>query len=221
MVIVRQGATGTIAITLPHGYQQIAEQIHDALCKAYAQATVRVVVNHCLAPEIVRADRVDVAFARSLVEQLRAQAPAPIEPSSLHEKIAVCLGWTVEETHSFSLRALRDLVHKHDPRLAAQIELAASKDPGEKAYCCFCSGVVEPADYVVYAHAPGSDRPAHRECRIAHDERAQAAQNAADHVFMLTRLLFETQPRTAILAALSGAWDDNELRAMCAIVLGG
>lgn len=40
---------------------------------------------------------------------------------SLHERIASALGWTVEQTQSFSLQALRDLVRPVSPKLAAEI----------------------------------------------------------------------------------------------------
>lgn len=39
----------------------------------------------------------------------------------MHERIAKALGWTVEQTHGFSLAALRDLVRPVDPALADEI----------------------------------------------------------------------------------------------------
>lgn len=39
----------------------------------------------------------------------------------IHPKIAACLGWTLAETQSFSLQALRELVRGKDPALAAEI----------------------------------------------------------------------------------------------------
>jgi hypothetical protein len=37
---------------------------------------------------------------------------------TLHKRIAEALGWTVEETQSFDLAALRDLVRSTHPKLA-------------------------------------------------------------------------------------------------------
>jgi hypothetical protein len=42
----------------------------------------------------------------------------------LHERIAKALGWTVEETRSFSLPALRDLVRPVSMKLAHEITIA-------------------------------------------------------------------------------------------------
>lgn len=36
----------------------------------------------------------------------------------LHERIANALGWTVEQTHQFSLQALREIVRNKDSKLA-------------------------------------------------------------------------------------------------------
>ena len=41
---------------------------------------------------------------------------------SLHERIAQALGWTVAQTQSFSLRALRELVRPVSPKLVAEID---------------------------------------------------------------------------------------------------
>lgn len=41
----------------------------------------------------------------------------------LHERIARCLGWTVEETRSFSLATLRELIRLKDPALCDEIRL--------------------------------------------------------------------------------------------------
>lgn len=41
---------------------------------------------------------------------------------SLHERIALKLGWTIEQTRSFSLQALRDLVRPVSSKLAAEID---------------------------------------------------------------------------------------------------
>jgi hypothetical protein len=41
----------------------------------------------------------------------------------LHERIAKCLGWTVNETKSFSLAALREWVSVKDPALHDEIGL--------------------------------------------------------------------------------------------------
>ena len=40
---------------------------------------------------------------------------------TLHERIAEALGWTVSETQSFALHALRDLVRPVSPKLAHEI----------------------------------------------------------------------------------------------------
>lgn len=39
----------------------------------------------------------------------------------LHKRIARCLGWTVDETRSFSLAALREWIHLKDPALCDEI----------------------------------------------------------------------------------------------------
>lgn len=39
----------------------------------------------------------------------------------LHERVAKALGWTVEETKSFSMTSLRELVRPVDTSLAATI----------------------------------------------------------------------------------------------------
>lgn len=41
----------------------------------------------------------------------------------IHPKIAACLGWTVIETQSFSLQALRELVRAKDPASALIAEI--------------------------------------------------------------------------------------------------
>lgn len=41
----------------------------------------------------------------------------------LHERIAEALGWTIEQTQSFSLPALRALVRPVSPKLAREITL--------------------------------------------------------------------------------------------------
>ena len=43
---------------------------------------------------------------------------------TLHEQIALSLNWTVKETQSFSLAALRELVRPLSPKLAHKITLA-------------------------------------------------------------------------------------------------
>jgi hypothetical protein len=40
----------------------------------------------------------------------------------LHERIARALGWTVEQTQSFSLAALRELVRPVNAKLAAECD---------------------------------------------------------------------------------------------------
>lgn len=40
---------------------------------------------------------------------------------TLHERIAEALGWSVEETRSYSLQALRELVWLPSPKLAYEI----------------------------------------------------------------------------------------------------
>jgi hypothetical protein len=40
---------------------------------------------------------------------------------SLHERIAEALGWTVEDTQSFSLQSLRELVRPVSPSLAEEL----------------------------------------------------------------------------------------------------
>lgn len=52
----------------------------------------------------------------------------------LHERIAKALGWSVVQTQSFSLRALRELVVLVSPKLAHEITLAiktSTKKQGE------------------------------------------------------------------------------------------
>jgi hypothetical protein len=47
---------------------------------------------------------------------------------TLHERIAEKLGWTVEQTQSFSLQALRTMVRTVSPKLAHEISLAIRSD---------------------------------------------------------------------------------------------
>lgn len=47
---------------------------------------------------------------------------------NLHERISICLGWTVDETKTFSLSTLRELVHPISPKLAYEITLVM-RDP--------------------------------------------------------------------------------------------
>jgi hypothetical protein len=195
MLIVREGTEGTIAIALPHAYVRASEAICDALTKAYPKATVRVVVNHCLAPEILRADKIDVAAARMLIEALRKNAPPAEEPSTLRERCAVALGWTEEETRAFSLRALRDLVKPHDVKLATMLDRAIATSQGEKAYCCFCSNEVAPADFVVFTNAEG-ERPAHKSCVDAYNTRTQYNAELTQ-IHLVMRALFVSQPDVA------------------------
>jgi hypothetical protein len=42
-------------------------------------------------------------------------------PLTLHERIAVTLGWSAADVLSFSLLSLRELVRPIDPRLAGEI----------------------------------------------------------------------------------------------------
>lgn len=172
MIIVREGSEGVVAIALPHTLQSIAESICDALGREYPRACVRVVVNHCLAPEIIRTDRIsDLAYARRLIETLRVHAGGAEPAGTLHERAAVVLGWSPAEAQAFSLSALRDLVRPHDHRLARAFDHAIATNGGAKSYCCFCSGEVAPADFVIYAHVPNSERPAHKACVDADAER--------------------------------------------------
>jgi hypothetical protein len=46
------------------------------------------------------------------------------EDNTLHKRIAYALNWTEEETHSFSLPALRELVRPISPKLYHEITLA-------------------------------------------------------------------------------------------------
>jgi hypothetical protein len=46
----------------------------------------------------------------------------------LHRRIAGVLGWTVQETQSLSLRALRDIVRQVSPLLASEIDDAIESD---------------------------------------------------------------------------------------------
>jgi hypothetical protein len=39
----------------------------------------------------------------------------------IHDRVAKALGWSVKDTHGFSLPALRELVRTVDPALAAEI----------------------------------------------------------------------------------------------------
>lgn len=41
---------------------------------------------------------------------------------TLHERIAEALGWTLAETHSFSLATLRECVRHVNPKLATEID---------------------------------------------------------------------------------------------------
>ncbi len=43
---------------------------------------------------------------------------------TMHERIATALGWTVAETQSLSLAALRDLVRPVSAKLAAELDAA-------------------------------------------------------------------------------------------------
>jgi hypothetical protein len=43
---------------------------------------------------------------------------------NLHDGIAQALGWTVEQTNSFSYQALRDLVRPVSPKLAHELTQA-------------------------------------------------------------------------------------------------
>lgn len=54
---------------------------------------------------------------------------------SLHQRIAQALGWTEEQTHSFSLAALRDLVRPVSTKLAHEIDvvLASGSHVARKA----------------------------------------------------------------------------------------
>lgn len=51
------------------------------------------------------------------------------ERMTLHERIALALGWTVEQAKSFSLLSLRDLVRPVSPKLADEITNAINS-PG-------------------------------------------------------------------------------------------
>lgn len=51
------------------------------------------------------------------------KALAGYRPTSLHDRIAETLGWSVEETRSFSLQSLRELVRAKNPKLAREISL--------------------------------------------------------------------------------------------------
>jgi len=42
--------------------------------------------------------------------------------ASFRKRIAECLGWSVNDTRSFSLPTLRELVRGKDPELAAQFD---------------------------------------------------------------------------------------------------
>lgn len=44
--------------------------------------------------------------------------------TNLKERIAQALGWTVEQTNTFSLQALRDLVRPVSPKLAHELTMA-------------------------------------------------------------------------------------------------
>lgn len=41
---------------------------------------------------------------------------------SLHERVARALGWSLQETQSFSLAALRELVREVNPKLAHELD---------------------------------------------------------------------------------------------------
>lgn len=200
---ITSGHTGELSIALPVALEHVSEAVHDALIKAYPAATVRTVVNHCLTPEIMRLAKIDPKAAVSVIEQLRAANPAPVEPSTLHEAIAASLGWTVEEASAFSLRALREFVKVLDPKLAATIARDwITVDPKHLGYCCFCSGAVSPVDYVEYAHVPGSERASHRMCLDASRERSpklgdSIALQGDDALYQCALALFVGQPDVA------------------------
>lgn len=44
--------------------------------------------------------------------------------TTLHERIAIALGWTVKDVQSFSFQTLRELVRPEDPVLADEISEA-------------------------------------------------------------------------------------------------
>jgi hypothetical protein len=64
--------------------------------------------------------------------------------STLHERLAVALGWSVADTQSFSLPALREMVRGRHPRLEQEIN--AVLDRG--------SHLTRPAPRVRSAHVP-------------------------------------------------------------------
>lgn len=45
----------------------------------------------------------------------------------LHERIATALGWTVEQTQSFDLKSLRELVRPISAKLVHEITLAMKR----------------------------------------------------------------------------------------------
>lgn len=55
------------------------------------------------------------------VRTLRDALPEPMSPTTLHERIAEALGWSVKDAQSFSLAALREMVRKEHPKLAHEI----------------------------------------------------------------------------------------------------
>lgn len=44
-------------------------------------------------------------------------------PTTLHERIAEALGWTVKETQSFSFQALRAILRTVSPKLAHELDV--------------------------------------------------------------------------------------------------
>ncbi len=62
--------------------------------------------------------------AQAWINRLGAEETA----TTLHERIAVVLGWTVAETQSFDMRSLRELVRTLDVRLAEEITRHIAED---------------------------------------------------------------------------------------------
>lgn len=207
MLIIRQGTQGKIALALPLALADVAESIHDALGKAYPHATVRVIVNHCLAAEIIRAEQVDATYARSVVEALRAHVSDGAAPTTLQEAAAVCLGWALEEVQAYSLRAIRDLVQGRDAKLAASITREITPDPRHMGFCIVCQGEVFKADLV-----ERDGQALHRACDAPDDATLKAV-----------RFVFLMQPEIAWSHLDPRAYlerlEDSALRALAAQIL--
>lgn len=210
-LIKREGSQpGSVAISLPESMAPIAEQICDHLGALYPKVTIRVIVNHCLQPEIVRADRVDDAPVKALIGSLRQTS---VTPHEWHLKIAKCIGEPVEDVAKFSFRALHDRVRGKDHKLAAQLDRWLAGNQGDDPTCAVCS---EPVSAAEQTTSNGS--AVHTRCVPAPPAQLAFAGDAA--LALATKAAFLSHPDIAhahVLAALS----DAGVKAVAMLVLSG